>query len=68
MKKIIKVNDDFEILHSHRNFQRETEFVVWDKKRDMGHVTSGRIRKSNCMFNWDNPLTKEEIGWLISNF
>jgi len=64
MKKIIKVNDDYEILHSHCNFQRETDFVAWNKKAGMSNAT--HIRKSNYMFNWKAPLNPEEIDWLIS--
>lgn len=67
MKKVINVDDEWEILHTHRNFQRETEFIAWNKKTDYAPVTAGRIRKPNCIIDWDNPLTNEEIKWLIDN-
>lgn len=63
MKKIIDVNNDYEILHSHYNFQRETDFVAWNKKTDFPNTR--HIRKSNCLIDWDNPLDEEEIEFLL---
>ena len=62
--KIIQVNDDYEIVHSHHNFQGETDFVAWNKKTDFPNA--GHIVKSNCIIDWDNPLTDDEIDYLIS--
>ena len=64
VKKIIQVNDDYEILHSHCNFQRETDFVAWNIKAGMFNAT--HLRKPNCMINWKAPLNPGEIDWLIS--
>ena len=63
-KKVIQVNDEYEIVHMHRNFQRETDFVAWNKKTD--HMNACHIVKSNFGFSWDNPLNDEEIDYLIS--
>lgn len=67
MKKVIKINDRYEIVHIHRNFQRETDFMAWDIKKDM--AVDGPmcriIRVPNCAIDWDNPLTDEEIQYLI---
>jgi hypothetical protein len=51
--RIIKVNDDYEILHSHYNFQKETDFVAWNIKASMFNAT--HVRKPNCMVNWEAP-------------
>ena len=68
MKRIIKVNDEVEILHMHRNFQSETEFIAWNKKTDnaVNGILTQTIRKPNCIIDWDEPLTQEEINWLVA--
>lgn len=63
MKKIIKVNDTYEIWHSHHNFQRQTSFVAYNKKTEM--FNARWIKKFNDCFSWENPLTQKDIEFLI---
>jgi len=63
-EKIIDVNETYEILHSHYNFQRQTDFVAYNKKSDT--FNSRHIRKGNDFFDWRDPLSAEEIEFLIS--
>lgn len=64
MKKVVKVNDEWEILHNHYNFTRETDFVAYNTKTKMFNAT--HIRKPNFVINWKAPVNPDEIDWLLS--
>ena len=66
MNKLFKTKDGRDIIHSHNNFKGETTFMACDKNGDIKpHYKA--VTKSNCFFDWDEPLTEEEIEYISSN-
>ena len=71
MKTSIKINNEIEIVHRHVNRWGWTEFIPWDIKKNTLYAPKGyrswtAIRKPNNIINWEHPLDKEEINFLIN--
>lgn len=67
MKKIIKVNDEISILHTHKNRSARTEFMAWDMKRNY-RLNNKSFEMDNCFIDWEkeNPLSDYDLNFLIS--